>query len=515
MISLRNGQLLPAFELSLPLVLLLHVLVWTWVGVAMNTNFDGSGDMVETYVWGQNMTWGYFKHPPVAAWVVGVWFKLFPKAMWAYWLLSASISMIGLMGIAALAKRFVPPQWVWLCVAGAALTPGFTAMSMRFNVNVVALAIWPWLLVAFVQLMDKARLRDAVWLALMCSLAVMSKYFGAVLVIGLLLASLIVPQWRAFWKGALPYVTIACSLVFLTPHFIWLYQNPHPLHYAHEAGGHGLGFSQLRALIFVRNTVAYLLPAIALVMVSLDTSSCRGQYTQLKRHYLQALSLIFRSLVRPVNLPLWAMTVLPVLVAAMLTVVTGARTSVVWGLPMAGFLVVLTFDSLAQAGYAINLQKAQRFICLVWLLVVLAAPLLWWQKARMNDDFVTPVPYAELTENIESQWHRLSDRPMTYVGGTPRLAASVAFYSHSHPTYWSPTNAPVETPWVNSDQVSAAGGVIVCELDDAACINQAKGLGWQGSIMQLHKNTRGFRFPAYQFWCFMKTESNSSAASVL
>src|ERR1700744_2447906 len=45
-------------------------------------------DMAEAYAWGQEFQFGYNQHPPFWAWICGAWFLIFPRANWAFALLS-------------------------------------------------------------------------------------------------------------------------------------------------------------------------------------------------------------------------------------------------------------------------------------------------------------------------------------------------------------------------------------------------------------------------------------------
>jgi hypothetical protein len=68
-------------------VLGLHVAVWVLAHGMADTNLDSYADMLENYAWGQDLAWGSAKHPPLFAWVTGVWFAIFPTRDSAYHLL--------------------------------------------------------------------------------------------------------------------------------------------------------------------------------------------------------------------------------------------------------------------------------------------------------------------------------------------------------------------------------------------------------------------------------------------
>ena len=53
--------------------------------IARNSQ-DMHQDMAELILWSRDLSLGYLKHPPLAAWVVGLWFSIFPLNDWSYYL---------------------------------------------------------------------------------------------------------------------------------------------------------------------------------------------------------------------------------------------------------------------------------------------------------------------------------------------------------------------------------------------------------------------------------------------
>src|SRR5688572_14131532 len=65
-----------------------YVAAWTLYGVLAKGSQGIHFDMAELADWGRHPVGGYYKHPPLAPWVVGAWFSIFPRADWAYYLLT-------------------------------------------------------------------------------------------------------------------------------------------------------------------------------------------------------------------------------------------------------------------------------------------------------------------------------------------------------------------------------------------------------------------------------------------
>src|SRR5690606_33935824 len=74
-------------------------LAWAFVSFFSSGILDRYSDMLENYAWSQPFLLGTHKHPPFFAWVVGVWFAIFPQTDWAYRLLSYTNVLVGLAGV--------------------------------------------------------------------------------------------------------------------------------------------------------------------------------------------------------------------------------------------------------------------------------------------------------------------------------------------------------------------------------------------------------------------------------
>ena len=66
--------------------LLSHFIIWTLVPSISNTNLPL--DTIEALAWGNNLDWGYSKHPPLSALFVEFFYQLFGNQDWVYYFLS-------------------------------------------------------------------------------------------------------------------------------------------------------------------------------------------------------------------------------------------------------------------------------------------------------------------------------------------------------------------------------------------------------------------------------------------
>jgi hypothetical protein len=489
----RDGETVLSVNAQVLLVLLAHVLLWTWVGVTSRSNFDVPGDMVEAYAWAQGWQWGYYKHPPLSAWIAGLWFSVVPESHLGYSLLAAVNGAVGLAGLAVLARQFLPGRWVLLCVAMASLTPGVTNLAMRFNANSILISSWPWAMALFVLLMKSNRRRDALLCGAVCALAVLGKYYSGVLLLTLLACSLLVPDWRRRWFTPGPWLASVSFLACMTPHLLWLLeQTQGPLQYAARATtAEHPGALVMRAFSFA--LAQWVFPAIAFAVFWLALQGPRRG-----AGWWQAAT----ALVRPRFNAVWLLGVTPILATMLGTMLTGARTSSVWGLPISAGLMLLAASRAREAGADVCVRRLWRALIVLWLGVALLSPAWWKWRAHLETPAVSE-PRQELAQTLDLAWLAEFGQPLQWITGTRALAASTSFYTAGSARYWSLWSPAVETPWVDVDDVADDGGLIVCATDDSACQTAAERWSAERRNVTVSKRERGVSFAPVSYWVFV------------
>ncbi len=127
---LLSAGALPAFGL-----IALSVVLWTLYAEITSFNLDLHGDMVENYAWGINWQAGYYKHPPLFAWITAAWFLVFPEGDFAYRLLASVNVAVGLAGLWLLARRLLPERLVLPALCIAFFLPPLTTLAANYNAN--------------------------------------------------------------------------------------------------------------------------------------------------------------------------------------------------------------------------------------------------------------------------------------------------------------------------------------------------------------------------------------------
>ena len=223
-----SGARLPSLVRAEMLIACALVLTYAlfWATYAQVSSSAGVHiDSLEAYAWGREFRLGYYKHPPFWAWVAGLWFMVLPKTDWCFWLLSELNGALGLAGAYALMGRFCGQRTRLLCVFLLMLTPFYQFNALRFNANTILLSIWPWTMYFFVRSMETRRVVFAVACGMLAGFALLSKYFGLVLIGSCLVASLTHHDRRSYYASAAPYISLLVAATIFAPHVFWLFRD--------------------------------------------------------------------------------------------------------------------------------------------------------------------------------------------------------------------------------------------------------------------------------------------------
>src|ERR1700732_2074226 len=197
-----------------------HGLLWTLILIDLKAAQDVHMDVAEAFAWGQKFQLGYGKHPPLAGWVAGLWFKFFPVADWATYALA--MTPLGLVISWFIALRVVDRRRAFFVVVMLALYPIFNFKGFKYNPDLLQLVTLPLLVLAYLHAFEKRNVRAGLWLGLAGALALMTKYWVLTMIGAVGLAALIHPDRLQFLRSPAPWVAIATLVVALIPHLVWL-----------------------------------------------------------------------------------------------------------------------------------------------------------------------------------------------------------------------------------------------------------------------------------------------------
>ncbi len=445
------------------LLLAFFVALWTVYASLTQLNLDGFGDMLENYSWGIAWEQGYYKHPPLFAWITAAWFAVFPNVDWAYYLLSAVNGAALMFASWRIAVRFLDPWRAFLATALFFFLPPVTFLAIKYNANSAMLPFWAATVWFYLRFLERERFIDAVGLGALAAASVLIKYFSAALLGAICLHVLFDREARTLLLKPGVWVASLVFLALMTPHLLWLFANDFlPLTYVSEQGDGSPWIGLTSAPRFLAALLAYLLPAVLVLLIAIRRNG-RGPWFDAGPFLGLRSTLTGRAL-------LWTgfgSLALTLLLGIAFTV----QFSSVWALPLY-FSAPAILMLFVKAG-RLEVQKPAipAIVVLYGACLLALTPIIYAEEAK-NTSHYNNVPVRTLAVQIESAWYARYDTPLTYVAGDKILASGMTFYTASRP-YSMQANSYALTPWISPEDVAQKGMLIACFEGQKGCLNKA------------------------------------------
>ena len=491
-------------------------------------NLDGYHDMLENYAWAQAWDWGTHKHPPLFAWVVGLWFTVFPHTDLAYRLLSYTNVALGLWGVLHLAGRLglraVGPTAVLLLLWSFP----YANLAAKFNANSQLLSLWPWTAALLLASWQERGVRGAAYsvaLGFLAAASMLSKYYSGVFLAGFLLPIFLTVDGRQWLLSPRPYLALAAFGAALAPHIAWIARHDWvTLGYALDQGSGATQWGYV--LRFTLAPLFYWLPGWL---------ACVGAFSYF--HYRTQADQGFWPVLMRLALRSWLPTgwadalfwlaCMPWALTLAFGVAGIAELSTPWAIPI-GFAFSLLW--LRNLQTAVPHATARALVALhrgLWPIlggIVLIGLGLAWNNAHSdNPDYYRPS--AEAAQAIAEDWaKRHPNIPLGWVGGAWAENALLAFYAL--PSARTLPGLPDAYPALFNPHLRwrTEAGMLLCprgarETDgtapkpEAQCENEAR--GWlqktQGQQVRQGQSTvprlievqrHGWRFPQPRWFVY-------------
>ncbi len=426
-----------------------HTLLWTIILTALKSAQDIHMDVAEAYAWGQKFLLGYGKHPPLAGWVAGVWFRIFPVTDWATYALAMTTVGIGLVICWLIAVRVVDHRRAMFSVAMLALYPVFTFKGFKYNPDLLQLVTLPLFMLAFLHAFEKRDVRSGIWLGLAAALALMTKYWVLTMIGAAGLAALIHPDRMRFLRSPAPWVALAACFVGMLPHLWWLKQADFlPLTYADDVyGGRTFGTTLRLVSVYVAHNIGLLLIPIAFAAIALawklqwwKSIRSKGVVSEfvesVKRPWMRGPnSGVYLSQARNI----WITQIIVGVVPPLAALVFGIYMKTDWGLSLF-FLVPLSLVALPALRVTQMALIRLMFIWLAFTLVMLLiSPIIAAQTVRRDGEAGAPfAPKSEFAMQLTEAWRARFNSRWAVVAGTTEIGEPMTFYSPDHPAPFTP-----------------------------------------------------------------------------
>jgi 4-amino-4-deoxy-L-arabinose transferase-like glycosyltransferase len=437
-----------------------HGLIWTDILIKLKAAQDVHMDVAEAFAWGQKFQLGYGKHPPLAGWIAGLWFRFFPVADWSTYALAMTTLGIGLVICWLIALRVVDARRAFFAVVMLALYPIFNFKGFKYNPDLLQLVTLPLVVLAYLNAFEKRSWQSGIWLGLAGAAALMTKYWVLTMIGAIGLAALIHPERLRFLRSPAPWVAIATLVVAMIPHLLWLKQVDFlPLTYAGDVYDLGDFWRSAKVVLnYVAHNLSLLAVPVALAALVLSWpprwmfrvwSSGRNASV----NFSQALNIWMIQIIVAIGPPIGGL-------------IFEVYMKTDWGISLF-FLTPLALVAIP----ALRLRAmAVVRLTLIWLVISLAvlaaAPRIAIAVMEDNPDNANAYgARSQLARELTEAWHDRFGTRWAVVAGTTEVGEPMTFYSIDHPAPFTP--GEVWTSGLTTlEEAKRLGFIGICDTTD-------------------------------------------------
>lgn len=478
---------------GLPVLLACYVLAMLVFAACVREWAPLHADTVEMAAWGRSWELGYSKHPPLGAWLSGVWFSVMPATNFSANLMAVLVAAGGLAGVWKLAGLYLDENGQRAAVLPLMLTPAFTVWAFKYNANAVLLLTWPWTAYFVLRLFEEQDVRSALPAGLWAALALLGKYYSVTLLASLFFTLLVHPKRKQILRAPALYLAAGVFVLACLPHVWWVFDNGmSTLRYAttkleqFDARARSTSLRTMAAGILTLAGMAGLLAfAFRSHARGLWQRLCMGSHDP-QRRWMLALAF------GPLGLTILAHVSL------------GARIGNDFLLPV--FIAVVPAWLVLIGGRVP--ERAVRRLAAFTLSVLAAIAVLSpgiGAVTFLSARHPLLEPRQELAAAVTDLWNDAMGAPLPLVAGQERLATSIAFYSADRPDYLDLGN-PRHID-LDDKRIRSKGVLLVCGDDDPLCRPwveaQLAGLRHETLTYRASHAVLGRRGPEYTFSIFM------------
>ncbi len=442
-----------------------HAVLWTFILINLKAAQDVHMDVAEGFAWGQKFQLGYGKHPPLAGWISGLWFKAFPVADWATYALAMTTLGIALVICWLIALRVVDRRRAFFVVVMLALYPIFNFKGFKYNPDLLQLVTLPLVVLAYLNAFEKRSVRAGLWLGLAGALALMTKYWVLTMIGAVGLAALIHPDRAKFLRSPAPWVAIVTLVVVMIPHLVWLWQVDFvPLTYAGDVYGlSSRAESVQRVLGYIGHNLSLLLVPIALAALALALAPPWRARALLARAWSRGAN---GSVNASQALNVWLIQSIVAIGPPLGALIFAVYMKTDWGISLF-FLTPLALVAIP----ALRLQRMALFnITAIWLVVSLAAlaasPYIAIEEMKVNPNGASTYgARSQLARELTEAWHARFHSRWAVVAGTTEVGEPMTFYSPDHPAPLTPGEL-WPSGLTSLDEAKRLGFIGICDTTD-------------------------------------------------
>ena len=400
----------------------IHLIVWTLIPTLTNNNLPL--DTIEALAWGSNLDWGFNKHPPMSAFLVEIFYKIFGSKDWAYYLLSQICVVISFIVVFKFAEDFFENKV--FCLLSVLLLEGiyfYNFTTPEFNVNVCLMPFWALTALYLWKGFKDNKIIDWLLFGLFSGFGFLSKYLFIYLGFGVdIFLIYMIYKRKLDFKCIL---SIFPFLIVLLPHLVWLNENNYiTITYGLDRTGTGdQNFLDhiIHPIIFLGKQIGILIPFFLMLIFLNSKLKTRFNFKDNKLLFLLAINIA------------------PIALVFLTSMIMGVKIRTMWMTPFYlffGVLVIYIFQS------QINLNKLKGFTT-VFLILFIFSPFAYSYVSVTKTDKRTDYLGKEEAKKAIAFYKNQSEviGKIAYVKGNEWIAGNLSYHLKERPKWiYDPNN---------------------------------------------------------------------------
>ncbi len=408
-------------------------------------------DVLENIVWGSHFQFGYDKNPYFIPWLTWAGYKLAGEGVRFSYVFSQISVALCLFCVWRIAKSFLPPVHAFVSVLFLLGVLFFGIKTLEFNDDVAEISLWGLTMLFFHRALVKRSSIDWLLVGVFSGLAFMTKYYGAVLFLPMLLIMLWTEEGRRSFKAPGVYLAGLAFLALSLPNVVWLVNNDFvAIRYAFGRANLSGGGSSFMNHIYepfdflkgLSSAAAASFIAFFVVFHKRDASMAKAP--SFERKFVGALALG------------------PSLCTFLFSLATGGSIKYSWmtpGLSLLGLFLVTEWRPLITSA---RLKLFLAFVAVFALVcsLVFAFDMLYKQPYLKKKCAYENFPGDKVADSLTALWHERYGVKVRYVVANREEACNFSVYSEDHPEAYFSANKSF-SQWIDVKDLLREGAVVL------------------------------------------------------
>ena len=398
--------------------LFLHLFVWTLIPSVTNENLPL--DTIEALAWGSNLDWGFFKHPPLSALALELFYFSFANQDWAYYFLSQIFVIISFYVVWKFSLKFLKDSK--LALISVLILEGiyfYNFTTPEFNVNVCQLPFWALTVYFTWQSIEDNKIKNFILLGIFAALGFLSKYLFIYLLLSIKIffIAYFIKNKKLSFKYFIPAIVF---LIIISPHLFWLIENNFStFFYAIDR----TGLETYNYFNHIKNPTMFLLKQIGILSpVFLMLFILIKKFENKINFDIKNKKLLFLIFVN----------FLPILLILLTSVLTGAKIRTMWMTPFYlffGTFLIYVFKKM------IDLQNLKKF-AILFVALFLISPSVYLFTSISENNKRTDYPGAEIADLVQSRWNKNFSNEIEIIVGDEWFGGNLSYHLYSRPKWF-------------------------------------------------------------------------------